>query len=332
MPAKHTPNADFAEPFAQPKGDGNFLNDIDAQIDKASTDRSMRSPVVSSGRRKNIDRRESDKKGNDAGKSAKQSSAALDRRQQGRRQKAPVQKTDAEKKQAEDEIKLQQHRKKILLAGCEPVMGFNFDFLAMDDYPENALVAAARRDRDYWLLICAVLGSVFFFGLLGFVSPGVAGVSCGLGFLSAIFAFSPVRKHFFSRPPLHQILAQRKRVEFRALNHIQYLEGKDGLAWRCEKLKKYNSNLAKTIFSGLYHYSKKRQLLNVVRQKKHIRLYLLLMIEAQKAYKRLEKDYLENHFSNLEAGLDDRIEAQEANKIEQMLNNTKQTDTKPKQS
>jgi hypothetical protein len=44
------------------------------------------------------------------------------------------------------------------------------------------------------------------------------------------------------------------------------------------------------------------------------------MIESQKAYKRLEKDYLERHFKFLEDGLDDRISDTEADKIEQVLN------------
>ena len=76
-----------------------------------------------------------------------------------------------------DELKLQQHRKKILLAGCEPVMGFNYNVLAMDDYPENSLVSAARRDRDYWLAVCALFTTVFFFGLLGFIAACLGVIS-----------------------------------------------------------------------------------------------------------------------------------------------------------
>lgn len=302
-----------------------LLTDVNKRVSqpKDSTPDSANSNTsASSGRRKTIDRRDNDK--NDELKE--------ERRQESRRHKVRVPKSAAEIKQEQDEIKLQQHRKKILLAGCEPVMGFNYNFLAMDDYPENSLVSAARRDRDYWLVICVIFTSVFFFGVLGFIPPGIAGISCGLGFLSAIFAFSPFRRYFFLRPHLHQLLAKRKEIEFRALNHIRLLEGKDGLAWRCKKLQKYNSNLAKKIFFGLYRYSNERRLLSIVREKRHIRLYLLLMIEAQKAYKRLEKDYLENHFKHLEDGWDDRIEGGEAGKIEQVLNVSNQKDTKPKQS
>lgn len=310
LPEKQTSRVNFDQEKSKIKNMDDLLNDVDQRLSNAQESGGAISSSTS-GRRKTIDRRDSDDK---------KIISEEERRQQSRRQKAPVPKSSVEKKEEQDELKLQQHRKKILLAGCEPVMGFNYNFLAMDDYPDNSLVSAAKRDRDYWLTVCTIFSSIFFFGLLGFVQPGLAGISCGLGFLSAIFAFSPFRQHFFKRPDLHQLLAKRKQIEFRALNHIRLLEGNDGLAWRCKKLQKYNSNLSKKIFSGIYHYSKQRQLLNIVRQKKHIRLYLLLMIESQKAYKRLEKDYLERHFKFLEDGLDDRISDTEADKIEQVLN------------
>lgn len=219
-----------------------------------------------------------------------------------------------------NEVKLQQHRRKILLAGCEPVMGFNYDCLAMDDYPSNALVSGARRDRDYWLMLCGLFATAFLLGLFGLVAAWVAGAGCGLFLLSLVFAFTSFRKHFFERPPLNELLRVRKAIEFSALNHLHFLEGKDGLAWRCEKLVKYNSNLNKSIFHGLFRYSKDRTLLNVIKNKKHIRLYLLLMIEAQKAYKRLQKDYLERHFKHMDQGWDDTIGEAEAAKLEQSLN------------
>lgn len=325
LPSDQTTRLDFSNKSSKPNNINDLLKDVDKKNVQSKAPASVSSVGASAspGRRKTIDRRDGDP----------QVDALKDeRRRDDRRQKVRVPKSEAEKKLERDELKLQQHRKKILLAGCEPVMGFNYDFLAMDNYPENSLVSAARRDRDYWLAVCVVFLSVFFFGLLGFISPGIAGVSCGLGFLSMIFAFSPFRRYFFKRPHLHQLLAKRKEIEFRALNHIRLLEGKDGLAWRCKKLQKYNSNLSKKIFSGLYHYSKNRQLFNVVRQKRHIRLYLLLMIESQKAYKRLEKDYLENHFSHLEEGWDDSINKEDVDKLEQVLNMSNQKPSKLKQS
>tara|TARA_R110002072_G_scaffold172728_5_gene327068 strand:- start:11415 stop:12389 length:975 start_codon:yes stop_codon:yes gene_type:complete len=324
LPSSQTPRVDIADKSLKIDNMNDLLGDVDKRLNATavSDQKKSLSSGTPSGRRKTIDRRDD----------VKDKLVDDDRRANSRRQKAPVMKSAAEKKEEQDELKLQQHRKKILLAGCEPVMGFNYDYLAMDDYPENSLVSAARRDRDYWLTICSIFGAVFLFGLFGFVPPGIAGMSCGFGVLSAFFAFSPARQFFFKRPHLYKLLQKRKEIEFRALNHISLLEGKDGLAWRCAKLKKYNSNLTKKIFSGLFHYSKRRQLLSVVRQKKHIRLYLLLMIESQKAYKRLEKDYLENHFKNMENGVNDRIDAEEANKLEQMLNMSNEKEQKPKQS
>ena len=44
------------------------------------------------------------------------------------------------------------------------------------------------------------------------------------------------------------------------------------------------------------------------------------MIESQKAYKRLQKDYLERHFNHMDQGWDDAISVAEADKLEQTLN------------
>ena len=265
---------------------------------------------TSPSRRKRLDRRTQE---------AKKPRGTVERRLEDDR-RGKLAKAKKQKQGDQAELKLQQHRKKILLAGCEPVMGLNYDHLAMDDYPDNTLVAEARRDRDYWVVICAVFASLFVFSLLGVLDPWIGGVGCGLAFLAAVFAFSSARKFFFARPPLHELLAKRKLIEYAALHHIQYLEGVDGLAWRCAKLAKYNSNLEKKLFAGLYRYSKKRSLLSYLHNKKTIRLYLLLMMEAQKAYKRLEKDYLESHFQHLDQGWDDRIDDAEASKLEQSLN------------
>lgn len=218
-----------------------------------------------------------------------------------------------------NEMKVQQHRKKKLLAGCEPVMGLNYDILAMDEYPESALVAAAKRDRDYWVAISAVFAGVFALGLMGFFPAIVSGTSCGLFFLCLAFAFTPLRKLFFERPPLYELLAQRKAVEFKAINHVLFLEGSDGLAWRCGKMHKYNHNLARNMFDGVQRFSRERNLKSVLMSRKHIRLYLLFMIEAQKAYKRLQKDYLTNHFQNMEQGWDDAISDTEERKLSKEL-------------
>ena len=267
---------------------------------------------VAHSRRKNTDRREEEK--------------ALPKGQEERRQSEDrrndkniaQQKADREKEKLrqQNEMRIQQHRKKKLLAGCEPVMGMNYDCLAMDDYPDNEIVALARRDRDYWLALCGVFFVTFFLGLLGFVPAWLAATACGLTILSVVFAFSPLRTSFFTRPPLRELLEKRKMIEFKALNHIHFLEGKDGLAWRCEKMQKYNPNLGRKLFHGLIRFSKERNIMEVIKERKHIRLYLLFMIEAQKAYKRCQNDYLTNHFKHLDQGWDDSLTDAEAARLE----------------
>ena len=140
------------------------------------------------------------------------------------------------------------------------------------------------------------------------VPAWVGGSAFGLLFITLCFAIKPFRRFFSAEPTLHELLQERKKLEFRALNHIKLLEGQEGLAWKCRKLAKYNQNLKRTLFQGVMDVSAKKRLFGVIREKKHIRLYLQLMLEAEKAYKRLQKDYLKHHFSNLESGIDDTDE------------------------
>lgn len=214
---------------------------------------------------------------------------------------------DAERKRVSEEQQ-QQHIRKKLLAECQTLLNVNYDWLYLDDYPDNRSVAIAKRTRDYWLFICCVVFIVFCAGVLGVVPAWVGGSAFGLLFITLCFAIKPFRRFFSTEPTLHELLQERKKLEFRALNHIKLLEGQEGLAWKCRKLSKYNQNLKRTLFQGVMDVSAKKRLFGVIKEKKHIRLYLQLMLEAEKAYKRLQKDYLKHHFSNLENGIDDTSE------------------------
>ncbi len=282
-----------------------------------SVSQTAQPPTVTTGRRKNTDRREeggAPPSGQDERRQTDDRRGEAERQEQLKQQKQ--QEREQEKLKKQNEMRIQQHRKKKLLAGCEPVMGMNYDCLAMDDYPDNEIVVLARRDRDYWAAICSVFFLVFVIGLMGFVPAWLAASACGLAIISVVFAFSPLRTAFFTRPPLRHLLDKRKMLEFRALNHIHFLEGKDGLAWRCEKMQKYNTNLGRKLFQGLIRFSKEKSIMEVIKERKHIRLYLLFMIEAQKAYKRCQNDYLSNHFKNLNQGWDDSINDAEAARLE----------------
>lgn len=211
---------------------------------------------------------------------------------------------DAERKRVSEEQN-QQHIRKKLLAECQTVLNVNYDWLYLDDYPDNRSVALAKRNRDYWLFVCCVVFIVFCAGVLGVVPAWVGGSAFGLLFITLCFSIKSFRRFFSADPTLSELLQERKKLEFRALNHIKLLEGQEGLAWKCRKLAKYNQNLTRTLFQGVMDVSAQKRLFGVIKEKKHIRLYLQLMLEAEKAYKRLQKDYLKHHFSNLENGIDD---------------------------
>lgn len=258
-------------------------------------------------RRKIVDRRDPD---------AQAAKPAQERRQVGERRNRAKDKSSGQaqakpKATLDLEERIQQHRKKLLLAGCEPVMSLNFDCLAMDAYPSNEAVAAAKYARDYWLFIALLGALVFVLGFTPLVPALIAGFACGMACLGVACANAWVRRTVFASPAYSDLLEERKAIEFKALNHIRYLEGMDGLAWRCQKMNKYNSNLNRKMFNGMIMFSQQRQMLDVIRNRKQIRLYLLFMVEAQKAYKRLQKDYLENHFKYVEQGMDDSLSPKE---------------------
>ncbi len=226
------------------------------------------------------------------------SSKEVKEAQQRKEKEAATQKKSADAQQ-------QQHIKKKLLAECQTLLNVNYEWLDLDDYPDNRSVALAKRNRDYWLFACSVEFIVFLGGVLKLVPALVGGISFGLLFITLCFSIKIFRRFFTSEPTLSELLQVRKKLEFRALNHIKLLEGQEGLAWKCRKLKKYNRNLERKIFSGVMDVSAKKRLFGVIKEKKHIRLYLMLMLEAEKAYKRLQADYLQVHFKNLEKGVDD---------------------------
>jgi len=212
---------------------------------------------------------------------------------------------ETEERKKISDARQQQHIRKKLLAECQTLLNVNYEWLDLDDYPDNRSVAFAKRNRDYWLFVCSVEFVVFLGGVLELVPAWVGGTSFGLLFITLCFSIKSFRRFFTSEPTLSELLHTRKKLEFRALNHIKLLEGQEGLAWKCRKLEKYNQNLERKIFKGVMDVSAQKRLFGVIKEKKHIRLYLQLMLEAEKAYKRLQADYLKIHFKNLEKGVDD---------------------------
>ncbi len=212
---------------------------------------------------------------------------------------------DARRQIAEEQQ--QQHIRKKLLAECQPVLNVNYEWLDLDDYPDNRTVARAKRNRDYWLVICTLEFVVFSMGIIEWVPAWIGGTAFGLLFITLCFSLKGFRRFFIQGETLSELLQVRKKLEFRALNHIKLLEGQEGFDWKCRKLAKYNRNLDRRLFQGVMNMSAQKRLFGVIKEKKHIRLYLQLMLEAEKAYKRLQADYLKHHFDNLEKGVDDTV-------------------------
>lgn len=267
---------------------------------------------ATTGRRKTVDRRDKDESPSELEAERRK---AEDRRQSRQKTESEQKAKDKDFRTEQNALRLAQLKRKRLLAECEGIMSVSYDMLAMDDYPDNALVITARQDRDYWLLLCTCFGGLFFLGLTGLVNAWIAGSGLGLCFLSWVFAFSPLRIHFFQRPPLSALMQKRKEIEFRALNHIRFLEANGGLAWRCHRMAEFNNNLERGVFQGLVRFSYEGTLLNMLKSRKHIRLYLLFALEAQKAYQRMQQVYLKLHFKNLEQGWDDTKDDAEADNL-----------------
>jgi hypothetical protein len=206
-----------------------------------------------------------------------------------------------------EEARLQQARRLRLLKECEGVLLVNDEWLDMPDYPSNDLLAIARRQREYFIVVNVILGICCILALIEWVPAWVGGSSLGLLFVSLCISFTPLRHYLFRQPSFAEIIALRKKFEFQALGHIRLLEGKSGFAWKLENLAPYNSALKRELFRSVITYSRANKLLSVIKRREHIRLYLLFLLEAEKAYQRLKKEYLATHRDLLLRGVDDSV-------------------------
>jgi hypothetical protein len=171
-------------------------------------------------------------------------------------------------------------------------MMVNYDLLALDDYPSNLQIDAAVKMRDAYVSVAGLVAGIFVVGLAGLLPAYVTGASFGLSLLFFALGLTDLQSLLHNAPSVSQLLRVRRQLEFNALSHIKYLEGSGGLAWRCSAMSAFNGNLHNNLFTKLVDYSKNGTLLRVLRNKKHIRLYLLFMLEAQKAYKSLQSKVL----------------------------------------
>ena len=186
---------------------------------------------------------------------------------------------------------------KRILASCERVNLVNLQVLSMEGYPDNWSIDSARKTRDLLIMGSSIALGVFIIGLGGLLPAVISGIALGLCAMLMFLAFSPIQSAFTNKPSLTALMSRRQKITRAARGHVVFLEGNGGLAWRCEALGKYNSHLYNQQFSVLLQYSKAGKLAFALQSPRHFRLYLMFMIEAQKAYKKLQTIYLSEGFS-----------------------------------
>lgn len=198
------------------------------------------------------------------------------------------------------ESRLRQLR--LMLRQCDRVLLLDFELLAMIDWPDNYSLAVARRFRDLWLFGALISASVFLSGLTGFVPAWLAGGGFGAFVIILLLGIPPVRRLYSSTPSYLDLVLARQRMLRDARHHIAHLEGRDGLIWQCARMAEFNPALANTRFSELLRLSEQRILARNLTRREHVRLYLIYLLEAEKAYGRLQKVFLEENQRALDRG------------------------------
>lgn len=182
-----------------------------------------------------------------------------------------------------------------VLRSCERLLVVDEALLEMRQWPDDRQMAQARRWRDLWLLELALCAIVLAAAVAALVPPWLGGAGFGLLVAVMAWALPPVRR-VFSRPPTYgQLLVRRFQLLRLARDHVRELEGHPGLVWQCAGLDGFNPALRQPRFRGLRQLSRKGQLLDFIRTQRHVRLYLMFMLEARKGYQRAQFDYLREY-------------------------------------
>lgn len=195
-----------------------------------------------------------------------------------------------------------QHRRRQLLRQCERVLLLDFDTLAMAGWPDSYSLARARRRRDLWLFGATLSALVFLSGMTGLVPAWIAGGGFGATVLVTLAGVPAIRRLYSSQPSYLDLVTKRSRLMREARKHIAHLENDTGLVWQCTAMAEYNPALRSPRFSGLVNLSERRILARTLTRREHIRLVLIFLLEAEKAYGRLETAYLEGHQQALDEG------------------------------
>ena len=178
----------------------------------------------------------------------------------------------------------------------------DFDLLAMNGWPDNYTMAEARRSRDLWLFSALIAAAVFLSGLTGFVPAWIAGGGFGAFVIILLLGVPAVRRIYTTKPSYLDLIITRQRMLREARQHVAHLEGSDGLIWQCARMADFNPALKNTRFSHLLRLSESRSLSRQLTRREHVRLYLICLLEAEKAYSRVQKAFFEGNQEALDRG------------------------------
>ncbi|HLT14220.1 MAG TPA: hypothetical protein VK006_09000 [Marinobacter sp.] len=195
-----------------------------------------------------------------------------------------------------------QRKLRLMLRQCDRVLLMDFDLLSMADWPDNYRLAAARRSRDLWVLSAMIAATIFLSGLTGFVPAWIAGGGFGAFVIILLLGVPFIRRIYTSKPSHLDLVMQRQRMLRDARKHVEHLEGKDGLIWQCARMAEYNPGLRHSRFSDLVQLSEQRVLPRFMTRREHLRLYLIYLLEAEKAYNRVQQAFFEGNQQAIDKG------------------------------
>ncbi|HTN34102.1 MAG TPA: hypothetical protein VL091_08880 [Marinobacter sp.] len=195
-----------------------------------------------------------------------------------------------------------QRKLRLMLRQCDRVLLMDFDLLAMNGWPDNFTLATARRSRDLWMFSALVAAVVFLSGLSGFVPAWIAGTGFGAFVIILLLGIPVVRQIYTSKPSYLDLVIRRQRMLRDARKHVAHLEGKDGLIWQCARMEEFNAALRSSRFSHLISLSESTVLPRYLVRREHVRLYLIYLLEAEKAYSRVQQAFFDGNQNAIDHG------------------------------
>ena len=205
---------------------------------------------------------------------------------------------DPEHRQARAELR----NLRLMLRQCDRVLLMDFDLLSMPEWPDNYSLAQARRTRDLWLLSALIAATVFLSGLTGFVPAWVAGGGFGVCVIILLLGVPFIRRIYTNKPSYLDLIWQRQSLLSDARKHVAHLEGSDGLVWQCTRMARYNASLGHGRFSDMIRLSEQRVLPRYLTKREHFRLYLIYMLEAERAYNKVQQAFFDGNQAAIDKG------------------------------